>query len=189
MDVDSINAVDASIMSAVDMMQSCTLGESGSNTLESKKAQDVDMDVDTPVNETMQADEMNIDSPQHALVKSEVRPSPPSKTSKQPTLTTPQHHHAHHKTSPSPTTALNRNTLRTSACAPKPQHKRLKRLAGVDAKSKAPSTISSSKVVRFGGAAQRGSTNPLQRHLRNLRSPQTQSRFAKAVLEAIQEEA
>lgn len=77
MDVDSINAVDASIMSAVDMMQSCTLGDSAGNALKSERIQDVDMDVDMPTNEKTQADEMNIDSPQYALVKNEVRPSPP----------------------------------------------------------------------------------------------------------------
>jgi hypothetical protein len=79
MDIDSTNAVDASIMSTVDMMQSCTLRDSGDDTHMSEQAQDVDMDVDTPTNETREADEMNIDSPQYEHIKYEVRLSTPFK--------------------------------------------------------------------------------------------------------------
>lgn len=114
----------------------------------------------------------------------EVRPSPPSPTPKHHILTTPKQHLA--STTPaSNTTTLDRKSVRTSGCASKPQHKHLRRLTVVDAYSKAPTTLSLSKVVGFGGA-QLGSTYPLQRHLR---TPKRKSRLARAVLEAIQGEA
>lgn len=73
MDIEATNAVDAAIMSTVDMMQAITLGDSSDDALKSEQAQDVDMDVDTSSNEVTQANETNKDS-QYEHVKCEVRP-------------------------------------------------------------------------------------------------------------------
>jgi hypothetical protein len=190
MDIDSTNAVDASIMSTVDMMQSCTLRDSGDDALRSEQAQDVDMDVDTPTNEATQANEMDIDSPQYEYIKYEVRLSAPYPYPKPQThiLTPSKHHHAT-TTAQSETTALQRSkAVHTSGSAPKPQHKHLKHLVGVDAKSKAPAAISSDKVVK--ASVQHGRSRLGPRTLSTLeRRAKMESRFAHAVLEAIDEEA
>jgi hypothetical protein len=188
MDIDSTNAVDASIMSTVDMMQSCTLRDSGDDALRSEQAQDVDMDVDTPTNEATQANEMDIDSPQYEYIKYEVRLSAPYPYPKPQThiLTPSKHHHAT-TTAQSETTALQRSkAVHTSGSAPKPQHKHLKHLAGVDTKSKTPAAISLNRVTT--GCVRRGSTHPLHKHLR---TQERRSQLARvcAVMGVLQEEA
>lgn len=180
MDMESTNAVDASIMATMHMMQSCTLGESSDDALKSEQAKDVDMDVDTPANERSQANEMIVDFPQHEYAKHEVRPSPPSPSIKHHVLTTPKHSHA----TPTTATSLSRNPVCRSAHAPKPQHKHLKHLVGVDARCKPPAALSLNRVLA--ASVQRSRTHSL---LRDPRTPQKQSRFAKAVLDAIEEEA
>ncbi|GAB7325321.1 hypothetical protein MBLNU13_g09368t2 [Cladosporium sp. NU13] len=160
MDIEPTNAVDASIMSTVEMMQSCTLRDSGGNALNSEQAQDVDMDVDKPTCETTHANETNVGSPQHEHVK---------------------HKHLH-------ATTLERKAACISQRALNPQHKHLKYLVGVDAKSKAPATISSDKVVK--ASVQHGRSRLGSRSLPSLkRKRKMESRFAHAVLEAIDEEA
>jgi len=175
MDMGFTNAVDASIMATMHMLQSCTLGESSNDALKSEQAKDVDMDVDTPTIETSRADEMIVDSPQHEHTKHEVCPSPPSPILKHPILTTPKHQ---------PASSLSRKPACKSAHAPKPQHKHLKHLAGVDAKCKSPAALSLNRVMA--ASVQRSRTHSL---LRDPRAPQKQSRFAQAVLDAIEEEA
>jgi hypothetical protein len=91
MDIEFTNAVDASIMSTVDMMQSCILRDSGDDALKSEQVQDVDMDVDMPTNETVQANAMNIGSPQHEHIKYKVCPSTPNPHPN--TLKAPPCHH------------------------------------------------------------------------------------------------
>lgn len=177
MDMESTNAVDASITSAMHMMQSCSLGESSDNALKSEQSKDVDMDVDTPANETAQAKEMKIDSPQTEHIKHEICPSPPSPTPRQQILKTPKHHLT------TSATSLSRKPACKSAHAPKPQHKHLKHLAGVDAKCKPPAALSLNRVMV--ASVQRSGTHSLPR---DPRAPQKQSRFAKAVLDAIREE-
>ena len=183
MDMESTNDVDASIMSAMHMMQSCSFRDSGDDALKSEQSKDVDMDVDTPTNATPQADEMIVDSPQREHIKHEVCPSPPSPPLKNLILTPPKHHHA---TNTAPTYAA--IPERTLACksthASKPQHKHLKHLAGVDAKCKPKAALSLNRVMA--ASVQRSRTHSL---LRDPRAPAKQSRFAKAVLDAIEEEA
>ena len=84
------------------------------------------------------------------------------------------------------TTIPERKAVHNSAYAPKPQHKHLKHLAGVDAKSKAPAAISLHRVTA--SSVRRGSTHPLQRHLR---TPERKSQLARVyvAMEGIQEEA
>ena len=79
MDIESTNAVDASITSTVEMMQAFTLGESSDDAFKSAQAQDtcIDMDVDTPTNETVQANEMHVDLPLHTHINDEVYPLTP----------------------------------------------------------------------------------------------------------------
>ena len=179
MDIERTNAVDASIMAIVAMMQSCTLRDSGSNASKSEQAQDVDMDVDTPTNETTQANEMIVDSPQNKHMKYKVRPSTPHSNLKYHLLTIPKYLHA---------TTLERKPVCKPDRAPKPQHKHLKHLVGVDAKSKAPAAISSDKVVK--ASVQHGRSRLGPRTLSTLeRRAKMESRFAHAVLEAIDEEA
>jgi hypothetical protein len=185
MDIDSPNAVDASIMSTVDMMQLCTLRDSGDDALKFEQAQDVDTDVDTPFNETVQANEMIIDSPQHEHMEHEVRPSTPHSNLKQYILTPSKHHQAT-TTAPSEPTVSKPKAVHASGDAPKPHHKQVKHLAGVDAKSRAPAAISLNRVTA--GFVQRGSTHLLQRHLRT-QERKSQLARACAVMEAIQEEA
>ncbi|KAM0702636.1 hypothetical protein Q7P35_010067 [Cladosporium inversicolor] len=164
MDMESTNAVDASIMATMHMMQSCSLRDSGDNALKSEQSKDVDMDVDTPANETSQANELNTDSPQHGHAKHE--------------------HHLTTNTAPTTTTPLSRRPACKSAHAHKPQHKHLKHLAGVDAKCKPLAAFSLNRVMA--ASVQRSRMHSL---LRDPRTPAKQSRFAKAVLDAIEEEA
>lgn len=179
MDIESTNAVDASIMATVQMMQSCTLRDSGSNASKSEQAQDVDMDVDTPTNETTQANEMIVDSPQNKHMNYKVPRSTPYPNLKHHILTNPQCLHA---------STLERKPVGKPDRAPKPQHKNLKHLVGVDAKSKAPAAISSDKVVK--ASVQHGRSRLGPRPLPSLeRKGKMESRFAHAVLEAIDEEA
>lgn len=183
MDMESTNAVDASIMATMHMMQSCSLRDSGDNALKSEQSKDVDMDVDTPANETSQANELNTDSPQHGHAKHEVRPSPPTPTLNHNILTIPKHHLTTN-TAPTTTTPLSRRPACKSAHAHKPQHKHLKHLAGVDAKCKPLAAFSLNRVMA--ASVQRSRMHSL---LRDPRTPAKQSRFAKAVLDAIEEEA
>ena len=141
------------------------------------------MDVDTPTNKTTLANEMIVESPQHEHFKHKVHSPPPYPILKRHILTTAKHHRA---------TTLERKAVRKPDCAPKPQHKHLKHLVGVDAKSKAPASISSDKVVK--ASVQRGRSRLDPRPLPSLernrkRKRKMESRFAHAVLEAIEEEA
>ena len=179
MDIEPTNAVDESIMATVEMMQSCTLRDSGSNASKSEQAQDVDMDADTPTNETTQANEMIVGSPQDKHMNYRVRPSTPYPNLKHHILRNPQYLHV---------STLERKPVCKSDRAPKPQHKHLKHLVGVDAKSKAPAAISSDKVVK--ASVQHGRSRLGPRTLSTLeRRAKMESRFAHAVLEAIDEEA
>jgi len=170
---------DASIMATVAMMQSFTLRDSGSNASKSEQTQDVDMDVDTPTNEMTQANELIVDSRQNKHMKYKVRPSTPYPNLKHHALTIPKYLHA---------STLERKPVCKPDRAPKPQHKHLKHLVGVDAKSKAPAAISSDKVVK--ASVQHGRSRLGPRTLSTLeRRAKMESRFAHAVLEAIDEEA
>jgi hypothetical protein len=178
MDIESTNAGDASIMSTVEMMQSCTLRDSGSNAAKSEQAQDVDMEVDTPTSETTQANETIVGSPQHEHMKHKVRSSTPYPDLKHHILTTPKCLHA---------TTSERKTVCKPDCAPKPQHKHLKHLLGVDAKTKAPAAGSSGKVVK--ASVQHGRNRPGLRPLPPLkRKGKGMSRIMHALLGAIEEE-
>ena len=180
-DIESTNAVHASIMATLEMMETCTLRDTGGNALKPEQAQDVDVDVDVPTNETTQANEMIVDSLQHKHVKYKVRPyTPYRKLRYQITLlTTSKYLHA---------TTLERKPVCKPTYAPKPQHKHLKHLVRIDAKSKAPVAISLDKAVKASEQHGRSRFGP-----RLLASPerkrQTESRFAHAVLETIDEEA
>ena len=107
----------------------------------------------------------------------------PSPTLRQQILTASKHHFATN-TAPTTATSLSRKPACKSAHAPKPQHKHLKHLAGVDAKCKPPAALSLNRVMA--ASVQRSRTHS---PLRDPRAPAKQSRFAKAVLDAIEEEA
>lgn len=77
-----------------------------------------------------------------------------------------------------------REAIRSSEGAPKPQHKHLKHLVGVDAKSKAPAAFSLDRVVA--GSVQRSGAHPLQRPPC---AKAKQSRLAQAAKEALDQEA
>jgi hypothetical protein len=166
-------AVDAKIMSTVDMLQAFTLRDSSDDASKLDLAQDTDLDVDPPTNETTQANEMDIDPSQNEHLH-------------YPSATT-HHHSPSTGTTANPDAAvLERKSVRMPESASKPQHKHLKHLVGVDAKSKAPAAFSLDRVVA--ASVQRSSKqDPLQRP--SCTDKARQSRLAQAAMEALDQEA
>ena len=179
----STDAVGASTMSTVDRLQSFTLRDNGDDALEPEPGQDTDMDVDTPTEEATQANETTIDSSQDAgpIYLDTKRLN---LTSSKFTTTPSIHQHAGTAACPN-TDVLERKAICLSEGAVKPQHKHLKHLVSVDAKSKAPAAFSLDRVVA--ASVQSGSKHhPLQQPSR---TKAKKSRLAQAATEALDQEA
>lgn len=99
-------------------------------------------------------------------------PTPSNEMDIEPTAETHQHCSLSHAN-------VDCNSLRV----PKPQHKHISRLVGVEVKSRAPAAFSLNRVLT--ASVHRSSAHPLQRPVR---AQERQSRLAQLALEVIMEE-
>lgn len=132
------NTVDADIDAVMGMMQSCTVKDSDSKAPEPKAVQAVDsnaptskgaQDIDTDVD--MTTDDANIDT--DVDTDDHVRNRRDSWSVTEEAIAAPP-------------TPLERQAVQPSSGALRPQHQRLARLAGVEARSRAPAAFSLDRV-------------------------------------------
>jgi len=177
------NAVDADIDEVMCMMQSCTVKDSdskapepkavqavdNSNAPTTKGAEDIDTDVDMTTDEATQASDVDVDTDvdvdDHVPVRRD--------SFTQETVA-----------APAPPTSLEREAAQPSRGALRPQHQRLARLAGVEARSGAPAAFSLNRVQS--ASVQRGRAQLEPRPfsiVRLARERQRRSRLAMAAME------
>lgn len=163
------DAVDTDITAAIAKMTSCTFKDSDNSAHDSKAVLAIRMDIDVTTKGTTQADKMDIDLAECTHFGSRIYPS---------TIMAIEANVA----------ALDRSIVRTSERASKPQHKRIARLVGVDARSRAPAAFSLDRLDRAVSASVRhGGMQPVRQSQGNVRSQERQSRLVRAAIEFVRQ--